>query len=116
MRPVWFAILAAAALVACERDKTASTAELPPAATPQAFPAVEPPAPGSPGGLPDDRTPLAEGKITPESAQGAGQVLQTYYALIGEHKYAEAWKLWGEAGKASGMTEQAFESAMGRYH
>lgn len=116
MKTIGFAILAAAALVACERNKPLSTAELPPAATPQEFPAVAPPAPGTPGGLPDDRTPLAEGRITPQSAQGAGQVLQTYFALIGQHNYGEAWKLWADDGRASGMTEPAFESVFGRYH
>ncbi|MEO6248117.1 MAG: hypothetical protein ABIO85_05990 [Sphingomicrobium sp.] len=54
--------------------------------------------PGSPGGLPDDRTPLAEprGPIDPKSAEGAGQVVQLYMALIGERKFAEAQKAWRE--------------------
>ncbi len=42
---------------------------------------LNPPAPGEPGGLPDDRTPVLESPIDPKSAQGAGQVLQTYFAL-----------------------------------
>lgn len=54
---------------------------------------VEPPAPGTPGGLPDDRTPLDERPFTPESAQGAANVLQTYYALVESGKVAEAAKL-----------------------
>ena len=41
---------------------------------------LDPPTPGMPGGLPDDRTPIAEGPIDPKSAQGAGQVLQRYFA------------------------------------
>lgn len=50
--------------------------------------------PGTPGGLPDDRNPLIEpkGPIDPKSAEGAGQVVQLYAALIGEAKFAEADK------------------------
>lgn len=61
---------------------------VPPARAP-----VEPPAPGTPGGLPDDRTPLDERPFTPESAQGAANVLQTYYALVESGRAAEAAKL-----------------------
>lgn len=61
---------------------------VPPAKAP-----VEPPAPGTPGGLPDDRTPLDERPFTPESAQGAANVVQTYYALVGSGRVAEAAKL-----------------------
>ena len=57
---------------------------------------LNPPAPGEPGGLPDDRTPVSEGPIDPKSAQGAGQVLQTYFALAEQGKAAEANKLWSE--------------------
>ena len=59
---------------------------------------LSPPAPGEPGGLPDDRTPVSEGKIDPKSAQGAGQVLQSYFALSEQGKFAEANKLWSEGG------------------
>jgi hypothetical protein len=76
---------------------------------------VEPPAPGTPGGLPDDRTPLAEGPIAPNSAQGAAQVVQTYYALIETGRYAQAWRLWGDGGKASGRSEEAFAMGFGPY-
>ena len=61
---------------------------VPPARAP-----VEPPAPGTPGGLPDDRTPLDERPFTPESAQGAANVLQSYYALVESGRAAEAAKL-----------------------
>ena len=55
---------------------------------------LNPPAPGEPGGLPDDRTPISEGAIDPKSGQGAGQVLQSYFALIESGRFAEADKLW----------------------
>jgi hypothetical protein len=46
--------------------------------------------------LPDDRTPLPEpnGPIDPKSAEGAGQVVQHYGALIEQNRWTESWKLW----------------------
>jgi hypothetical protein len=76
---------------------------------------IAPPEPGQPGGLPDDRTPLAEGPFTPESAQGAADVVQTYYALIGERKFRDAWALWSDQGRASGLTADAFERELSSY-
>lgn len=73
-----------------------------------AWPAAEPAAPGTPGGLPDDRTPIAEGPIDPRSAQGAGQVLQTYFAHLGQRQYRPAWTLWRDGGQASGLDADAF--------
>jgi hypothetical protein len=69
---------------------------------------AQPPEPGRPGGLPDDRTPLAEpkGAIDPKSAEAAGQVVQSYGALIEQKKWREAEKLWGDAGAASKLTAQ----------
>ena len=55
---------------------------------------LSPPAPDEPGGLPDDRTPISEGAIDPKSGQGAGQVLQSYFALVETGRFAEANKLW----------------------
>ncbi|MET0372523.1 MAG: hypothetical protein ABW039_14255 [Sphingobium sp.] len=55
-----------------------------------------PPPPGAPGGLPDDRTPLAEEAIDPDSAQGAAQLVQSYYGLLEQRHFAEAQDLWGE--------------------
>jgi hypothetical protein len=57
---------------------------------------LNPPAPGEPGGLPDDRTPIAEGPIDPTGPQGAGQVLQRYFAFVESGNSAEANKLWSE--------------------
>jgi hypothetical protein len=77
--------------------------------------APNPAAPGTPGGLPDDRTPLAETPFTPESAQGAANVVQTYYALIADRDYSQAWRLWGDEGKASGQQEAAFARSFDQY-
>lgn len=76
---------------------------------------VEAPAPGSPAGLADDRTPISEAPFTPQSPQGAADVVQTYFALIGEKKYVQAWALWGDGGKASGMTAEQFAASFDPY-
>lgn len=59
---------------------------------------VTPPATG-----PDARTPLAEpdGPIDPKSAEGAGQVVQHYGALIEQRRFAEARRLWDDPDKAA---------------
>ncbi|MEO9130185.1 MAG: hypothetical protein ABI240_03145 [Sphingomonas sp.] len=76
---------------------------------------LEPPAPGTPGGLADDRTPVSEAPFTPDSAQGAADVVQTYYALIGEGKYARARLLWENGGMASGANPDAFAARFAPY-
>lgn len=90
---------------------TASPATAP---TPTPTPA-EPPAPGTPGGLPDDRTPVSEAPFATTSAQGAAQVVQTYFALIESGKYRRAWALWSDGGKASDITPQAFAASFDKY-
>ena len=56
---------------------------------------------------PEDRIPLNEpkGPIDPKSAEAAGQVVQSFGALIEQKRWAEAEKLWGDAGAASALTE-----------
>lgn len=67
---------------------------------------VEPPAPGTPGGLPDDRTPLDERPAAPGSSQAAGTVVETYYALIGDGRVAETAALRAD-GKAEDLSRFA---------
>jgi hypothetical protein len=76
---------------------------------------LDPPAPGTPGGLPDDRTPVSEAPFTPDSAQGAANVVQTYYALLEQGKYRQAWALWGNGGRDSGMSADAFAASFDKY-
>jgi hypothetical protein len=64
-------------------------------AAPAPLPPVEPAAPGTPAGLPDDRTPVSEAPFAETSAQGAANVVQTYFALVEAKKYDEALALWG---------------------
>ena len=97
-------------------DAYAANAAADAAPVPTGSPApLTPPEPGTPGGLPDDRTPISEAPFTPDSAQGAANVVQTYYALIGEGKYAGARLLWENGGVASGANADAFAARFARY-
>jgi hypothetical protein len=84
-------------------------------AAPGPLPPLDPPNPGEPGGLPDDRTPISEAPFTEESAQGAANVVQSYYALVESGRYPQAWRLWSDGGRASGMSAQAFAASFDRY-
>ena len=76
---------------------------------------AEPAAPGSPAGLPDDRTPVSEAPFAATSAQGAAEVVQHYFALVEARKYAEARRLWGGGGDASGKSEADFAADFAHY-
>lgn len=76
---------------------------------------LNPPAPGAAGGLPDDRTPVSEASPTPDSAQGAANVAQTYYALLGAQKFGEARALWRPGSAAAGRDLAAFTASFDRY-
>lgn len=97
------------------RESAPATTSRDAAPAPPPLPPVSPPEPGTPGGLPDDRTPLSEAPFTPTSAQGAGNVLQTYYALVSEGRYNDAWKLWTQGGEGSGMSAEAFAASFAQY-
>jgi hypothetical protein len=143
--PTAASVVALLALAACgpSAPKTPSAAQpAPPAAASPLTPAVPaapveaqpaapsavkddpnapytPPAPGQPGGLPDDRTPISEAPFTPQSAQGAANVVQTYYALIEEKSYGRAWALRSGSAQASDLSRDVFAhgfAAYGQYH
>lgn len=80
-----------------------------------AYPPPEPAAPGTPGGLPDDGTPVSEAPFAPESAQGAGQVLQTYFAHLSQRQHRPAWALWRNKGEGSGLSADAFARSFAGY-
>ena len=92
MRAFALALLLAAAcseeIAAPRPSKAGSANEADPIAP------LNPPEPSQPGGLSDHRTPIAERPIDPKSAQGAGQVLQRYFAFVESGNSAEASKLW----------------------
>jgi hypothetical protein len=90
--PIAVALLLAAA---CSKQAAAPAVE-PANETAAVQPPLNPPAPGERGGLPDDRTPTSEGVIDAKSAQGASQVVQSYFALVESGRFAEADKLWSK--------------------
>jgi hypothetical protein len=112
-----FALTALAFAAACsggerepQQPASTETAEAPPepAAAPVASQEpLDPPEPGEPGGLPDDRTPVSEAPFTADSAQGAANVLQTYYALVEQGKYREAYALRSLSAKGPSAAEFA---------
>lgn len=98
-------------------DDVATNGAVPPAANDEANDEepLAPAEPGRPGGLPDDRTPVSEGKFAPDSAQGAANVVQIYYASIEGGKYAAARALWGNGGADSKQTPAAFAAGFAKY-
>lgn len=58
---------------------------------------------------------VSEAPFTPDSPQGAANVVQTYFALIEAGKYRQAWHLWRDDGQASGMSAAAFAQSFAKY-
>jgi membrane-bound inhibitor of C-type lysozyme len=94
-------------------SEVATNGATPPATADE--PPLAPAEPGQPGGLPDDRTPVSEGKFTPDSAQGAANVVQIYFASIEGGKYAAARALWGNGGADSKLSPAAFAASFAKY-
>lgn len=76
---------------------------------------VAPAEPGTAEGLPDDRTPVSEAPFAATSAQGAANVVQTYFALLESGRRADARALWGGNGADSGRGPGRFNSAYAAY-
>lgn len=121
MRPI---LLAACALGACsiqpaDEDVAANAAANAVTAAPATSLPIEPPLPGntvSNATAPVIATPIpAPAPVIDETAQGAANVVQRYYALIADKKYAEAWALWENVGQASGLSAQAFAASFDKY-
>ena len=119
-----FALTALVLAVACSGGETEmeaadnsqaveAPAKKPAAPAPSAQAPLEPPAPGEAGGLPDDRTPVSEAPFTPDSAQGAANILQTYYALIEQGDYDAAYAL--RSPSADGPSAAEFAASFERY-
>jgi hypothetical protein len=119
MRKFAASLLLIVALAACRRAETYNWDEAPTDNDIAAFEAqrnaeqaIEP---GEPGGLPDDRNLVEEGPIDPKSGRGAGQMLQSYAALLEQGRLAEARRLWTEGGAGSGLSQQDFEDVFAKY-
>ncbi|SFR86285.1 hypothetical protein [Sphingomonas jatrophae] len=54
---------------------------------------------------------LALATATPDAA---ADVVRRYYALLAARNYAQAWRLWGDDGRASGKPEAAFARGFAR--
>ena len=124
--PLILASTAALALAACgdrappANDTAANNTAVAPApilngTLEKAQPELIPPAPGEPGGLPDDKTPLAEAPFAPDSPQAAADLVQRYAAFLEEGKFDDAYAAWGGGGDASGMTATDFAASFDKY-
>lgn len=114
-------ILPLALLAACGQPQSSeiatntATAATPAPADPVASTPGEIPTPApsvSPTPLPDV---VSEVPFTADSAQGAADIVQTYFALIEAGKYRQAWALWRDGGKASGLDAVAFARSFDQY-
>ncbi|MDB5437737.1 MAG: hypothetical protein JWM33_164 [Caulobacteraceae bacterium] len=103
-RSVWM-IAATLAAAGCQQ-KPAPPAPLAPVAA-AASPAAPPPA--------EDRTPVSEAPFTATSAQGAADVVQTYFALVEEKRFGQAWRLWSDGGQAAAPSAQDFSARFAGY-
>ena len=84
--------------------------------SPEFLGSLQPPAPGEPGGLPDDRRPLNEGAArAPTSVEASGSVIQLWGMALSQGRYGDAYRLWRDQGKASGMNEAQFTEAYRKY-
>lgn len=59
--------------------------------------------------------PAPSGTMAEPGADAAVQVLRDYFAAIGERRYGDAWRLWGNGGQASGMSQAAFAQSFAKY-
>jgi len=75
-----------------------------------------PPAPGEPGGLPDDREPLDEAAArVPTSVEASGATVERWGLALAEGRYGDAYRMWRDNGRASGMSEAAFADSYRKY-
>lgn len=58
---------------------------------------------------------LEEKPAASDSPQAAATVTETYFALLADRKYEEAYRLWGDEGRASGMTLEEFRRRFAPY-
>ena len=108
-------VMLAAALAACRQAETYDIDEAPTENDIAAFEARANAVQATEPGLPDDRELVEEGPIDPKSGQGAGQVLQSYAALLEQGRFDEAWRLWTGDGAGSGLSRPGFEQAYSKY-
>jgi hypothetical protein len=74
-----------------------------------------PPAPPAPRQPPTSRQPGGAALPASLGAQGAGEVLRSYFALIGAGRYSEAWALRWKGRGDSDESARAFAASFGKY-
>ncbi len=77
----------------------------------EGIPGVSAPAPA----MTPVAAPAPDAVMVEPSADAAAQVLRDYFAAIADKRYGDAWRLWGEQGQASGMTQSAFAASFAKY-
>lgn len=115
------AILAAILAVCsgCDQESASDNQAAAPATSPppkaETVPAPDVIDPGATSNADVNENVVSEGPIDPRSGQGAGQVLQSYAALLEQRRFAEARGLWTDGGAGSGVGRQGFEEAYSKY-
>ncbi|MGE4323737.1 MAG: hypothetical protein AB7E60_12015 [Sphingobium sp.] len=70
---------------------------------------LAPPPPGTPGGLPALAEPVTDkAAIDPDGAGGARQVVEDYYGLLKEQRFADAQDLWAGSSEIGAQDEARF--------
>lgn len=72
--------------------------------------------PTPPAARPTEKDVGSEAPFTADSAQGAANVVQTYFALLEAKKYSDAHKLWGPSSDLADGTFAAKFAANREYH
>lgn len=75
-----------------------------------------PPGDGIPGvSAPPPPAPAPGNAVVEPGADAAARILRDYFAAIGARRYRDAWRLWGDGGRASGMSQAAFAQSFAKY-
>lgn len=65
---------------------------------------------------PDESNVISDAPFTPDSAQGAANVVQTYFSLIEDKNFVEAHRRWGSASDLADGTFAAKFAGYREYH
>ena len=111
------ALLLALTLVcaACEGRRPENEAPSAPVAQPNMPEALPSNGEASVPAEPGDRTAAFEGTIDPKSALGAAQVLRLFGDLLEQRRFAQAYRLWSDDGRASGLSQAQFVAGYDKY-
>ena len=121
-RTAALALLLAACSQQNEQPADNSSQPVAPAESNDAAPATAPvqtPPPAIPGNSQSPpAAPAPNPPPTPEnekSPQAAAALLERYFAAVATRRYADAYAMWGNGGKATGMTLRQFADSFAKY-